>query len=111
MGSAYLSEDVSDGAPRQKEVLREEINIIGIPDLYISERKDRAKRYAEKHDRVLAEVLLDWWQKENAATKRRYGVETPKRSSAAPPDSPPPESFDVDDFFAAALAKARNHSG
>ena len=111
MGSACLSEEVSDGAPRQKEVFKEEINIIGIPDRYISERKDRAKWYAEKHERVLAEVLLDWWQKENAATKRRYGVETPKRSSTAPTDQPPPESFDVDDFFAAALAKARNQGG
>ena len=108
MGSATLSEDVSDDAPRQRKVLKE-INVLGVPELYISERKDRIERYAAKHGRELSEVVLDWWQKENAATKRRYGVETPKRSAAtgSSSDQPPPESFDVDDFFAAALEKSR----
>ena len=112
MGSATLSEDVSDGAPRKRKVLKSDFHLVGVPDRYISERKERIEKYANDHGLELSEVILDWWQKESAATKRRYGVETPKRTAGAgaSADQPPPESFDLDEFFAAALEKSRRRA-
>lgn len=111
-GSANLSEAVSDCAPRVCEVL----NIVsipeGVPERYISERLDRIKSFADKRGRRADEVIKEWWEKENAATKRRYGVETPKRwTPPAPPTASQPEAtfstFDVDDFFAASLQRTQ----
>ena len=104
-GSApSLSEDVSDQAPQEKEL---DIGFLmgrGVPESYIHERRARVHLYAAKNGKEESEVFLEWWQKENLATKRRYGYQPWKSGSAS---ERPPESFSTDAFFADALRRSR----
>jgi len=106
-GSAFhLSEAVSDDAPRERDRYKKELISEGIPERYIAEREARADSYALKHGKNIESVLREWWAKENLGTKKRYGYEPPK-PEPLPPGYFSESSFDVDEFFAAALERSR----
>lgn len=66
---------------------------------YAEERRERAAQYASAHGKKTEDVLRLWWSADRA--DRRKGKALPQRAS------PPSEcSFDVDRFFAAALARS-----
>ena len=97
-----MPEKQSDGGGASDKTELEEIPR-GIPESYIAERLERLRAFASKSGRSVAEVAAEWWSRESGAVKRRHG----KRAGAVK-EMPPPESFDVDDFFAAALTRSRS---
>ena len=70
---------------------------LGVPAAYLREREERAAAYGRIHNQRAAEVLLSWWQKDHASRKG-----TP-RASPEPRDVQ--KSYDLDEFFEAALAR------
>lgn len=75
----------------------------GIPEAYVTERRDRAVKYARSRGRSLSELLLDWWQTDRTRLPwKQCSATVAKPSGVVLPSS----SFDTDDFFQAAL----NHS-
>ncbi len=86
----------------------------GVPLAYIEERLSRAAEYAAKTDNIAYNVLLDWWMTDrthapwNTSHGRYQGTyrESYRREQETPPHSKP-VSFDVEDFFQAALAHAQ----
>ena len=116
-----ISEPVSDLAP-----LTEEDRIVllqkGIPSRYVAEREARATDYARSHGDTALNVLLSWWQSDRLSPK--YAEPQRAEYPSAPRPSPPPpvsngikekawkeasvgdRSFDVNDFFAAAVMRS-----
>ena len=103
VSAGELSEQSSAAPPFKEDLNNNLLFLKGVPDAYISERRKRAEAYAAKKGRDLSSVLSEWWEKENAATKRRYGA-VPVRQKELPPEGG--SSFDVDEFFAAAVARS-----
>ena len=68
---------------------------LGVPREYVEERRERAHAYAELHGRRAEDVLLAWWQEDQK--KRTH-------KKRAPPN--PNKSYDLEDFFEAALARS-----
>ena len=60
----------------------------GVSRKYLEERQHRAEDYAMLHKRPVTSVLREWWERD----KNTY--------------SEPVQSFDTDDFFAAALKRS-----
>jgi len=68
----------------------------GVPADYIREREARALRFAKERGRTAFSLLLEWW-------KRDRPITVPLKKTARPTPPPSPSSFDVDDFWNAAI--------
>ena len=72
----------------------------GLPLSYIEEREDRAFQFAEKCGRTAFSLLLEWWKQDRPSTALQ------KKNTRATPQ-PNPSSFDVEDFWNAAIEASR----
>ena len=85
--------------PPLSEQEKEELKEKGVPLDYVTLRLERARAYAKKHRISVTVVLWEWWQQDQHT--RRTPV-------CAPPASPVPQnpnkSYDLDDFWQAAVA-------
>ncbi len=119
--SPSMAPPATPSAPQEngtRELLDEEerwsLQSKGVPLAYIEERLSRAAEYAAKTDNVPYNVLLDWWMTDrthvpwNTSHGRYQGTyrDSYRREQETPPHSKP-VSFDVEDFFQAALAHAQ----
>ena len=82
---------------------KQELKGLGVPLDYISPRQSRALSYAQASGKKVTDVLLSWWRED-------------QRKKAPPPRKAPPKSenksYDIDDFFQAALTRSnRNLAG
>ena len=97
-GSASC-ESASAQAPNAPLLTQEEESLLlekQIPAAYIQARQARASLYAAKTAQSLSDVLLLWWNTDR--------TQKPWNQSASPPHSSTlGNSFDADDFLAAAL--------
>ena len=85
------------------EYEKQELKGLGVPLDYISPRQSRALSYAQASGKKVTDVLLSWWRED-------------QRKKAPPPRKAPPKSenksYDIDDFFQAALTRSnRNLAG
>jgi hypothetical protein len=76
---------------KERQFLMEE----GLPAAYLDARGTRAAEFASRCRRDVLDVLCEWWKKD----KRSFTAT--QKAEAASKES----SFDVDDFFQAALAR------
>ena len=88
--------DLGSALPRSADIEAEEkaLEAMGIPLDYAKERWERARVYGALHGQGVREVLLSWWREDERRKKPSH-----KRS-------PPPmenKSYDLEDFFQAAL--------
>ena len=75
----------------------------GVPEEYVNDRLARAEEWAARHHLSIADILLGWWGEDKVAEalkKTRLEKEAEQKRQKENENS----SFDVDDFFAAALA-------
>ena len=97
--TAFCFESVSptSSALCSAEIQTEEQDLfaLGVPREYVEERRERAHAYAELHGKRAEDVLLAWWQEDQKKCTHK------KR---APPN--PNKSYDLEDFFEAALARS-----
>ena len=76
---------------------KQELKGLGVPLDYISLRQSRALSYAQASGKKVTDVLLSWWRED--------------QRKKAPPKSEN-KSYDIDDFFQAALTRSnRNLAG
>ena len=77
---------------RLSEIDRGELTARGVAAAYIDQKLERATAYAKQRNRSVKSVLFLWWNTD----KRRYLSATESRHE---------KSYDLDDFFAAALQR------
>ena len=83
-------------AAPQEEKEKEELVRMGVPRDYLNARWNRARSYARSHGGSVKDTLLSWWQEDQT-----------RRTSPPSTSSPSPnKSYDLDDFFEAALARS-----
>ncbi len=75
----------------------------GIPEAYVTERRDRAVKHARSRGCTLSALLLEWWQTDRTRPPWNQYSSKASAPAVAPLFS---SSFETDDFFQAAL----NHS-
>ena len=80
---------------REKTALQKE----GIPEDYALPRLGRARAFAAQRGRQVAAVLSEWWKKD-----RTHSRDRPFSHDHSIATSSVEKSYDVDDFFEAALA-------
>ena len=119
--SEEISDPISDFAPLTEED-REVLLKKGIPSAYVAEREERAADYAREHGDTALNVLISWWQSDRLSPKyaerQRADFHTAPRASPRTPfvsdrigekdrkgNSVGDRSFDVNDFFAMAVAR------
>ena len=90
----------SSTAPPLSEEERQALLLKGISEAYINERLQRAEAYALRHQKPVFDVLCDWW-KEDKTKQPRQSAKTGDIGN----------SFDIDDFFQAALKKSYAENG
>ena len=102
--TAFCFESVppTDSAPCSADIQTEEQDLfaLGVPREYVEERRERAHAYAELHGKRAEDVLLAWWQEDQ---KKHI------HKKRAPPN--PNKSYDLEDFFEAALARSYESLG
>ena len=78
---------------------KEELRKKGVPLDYVTLRLARARAYAKRRGLSVTVVLWEWWQRDRLRRPRQ---------TTAPRWDPPSEnkSYDVDDFFQAALERS-----
>jgi hypothetical protein len=82
----------------------------GVEEDYVTERWERAKAYAEQSDRLVSEVLLEWWKQDRkppqTASRNRWG-----KSAKSPAKEPKGGCTlgnsipDTDEFFLASIRR------
>ena len=97
--SAVVSDKLSEHLSEKKEVFKKEFiydeeRLSGIPKEYIRARIERAAEYAKERGIELCAVLAEWWQKDSRS---------PPRASRSKDRGAGQKSYDIDDFFEAAL--------
>jgi hypothetical protein len=85
----------SSTAPPLSEEERQALLTKGIPEVYINERLQRAEAYALQRQNTVFDVLCKWWE----ADKMKQPRQSDKTGDLG-------NSFDIDDFFQAALEKS-----
>ena len=82
---------------QEKTALQKE----GIPEDYALPRLERARAFAARRGRQVTAVLSEWWKKDRSHTRDRpfSFIQNTATSSVE-------KSYDVDDFFEAALARS-----
>ena len=94
---------LSPKAPPPPEELWEELKEKGVPIQYAEARMERAVYFARIERKRVADLLYEWWQNDKLGTPSNQ----PRRASASPP--PPPtghKSYDLEEFWEAALARS-----
>ena len=92
----------SPRAPRLTEEELEKLLLEGVESDYIREREERAVLFAKRGGEEVVDVLGRWWQEDRRGRSRRgTGRETKKVTGYVLE-----KSYDVDEFFAAACARA-----
>ena len=71
----------------------------GVPEDYLRRQSIRASEYAGEQ-KPLAEILWDWWQRDRRMPRQR-----------AVPVRPEHKSYDLEEFWQAALTRAENDLG
>ena len=89
IGKDRLGEGRENGTHPLTESEKEILVSEGISESYIEEREHRAYDYALSHKRAPMSVMREWW----ASDKDKYAA-------------PSAGSFEIDDFFEAAVAKS-----
>lgn len=84
--------------PPPPENIWEELRALSVPLSYAEDRLERAEYFASVERKRVSEVIYEWWQKDRCGT--------PPNKSASPPSSSLPKTYDVDDFFQAALQRS-----
>ena len=86
--------------PPPPQNMLEELRELGVPLYYAEERLERAEYFAEKEHKSVTKLLSEWWENDRQGTP-------PNRTTTAL--SPPPnhqKTYDIDEFFQAALERA-----
>ena len=84
--------------PPLSETDREVLKVKGIPVSYAEERWGRAREFAMRQKRGTTEILAEWWQKDRLHHKK-------------PRDGLVPKTYDLEDFFQAALERSYAEMG
>ena len=79
-----------------REKFWEELMELGVPSSYAEARLARAYHFARTTKRSISEILYEWWQEDKQGS--------PKNAEPPPPDRQ--KSYDLEDFFQAALARS-----
>jgi hypothetical protein len=88
-------------APQLTSEERERLLSKGLPSRYLDERVERASEYAAKNGGYVYDVLMEWWKTDRA--RAPWNVSQTKYGKSADVGV---DSFDIDDFFQAALRKS-----
>lgn len=80
---------------REKSELKER----GVPLDYVTLRLDRARAYAKKHRISVTVVLWEWWQKDRPSRHSPVAAHPPTTADSE-------KSYDLDDFWQAALERS-----
>jgi hypothetical protein len=83
---------------REKQELKER----GVPLDYVTLRLERARAYAKKHRISVSVVLWEWWQQDQHS--RRAPTAARSQSPVSPEQSN--KSYDLDDFWQAAVERS-----
>ena len=86
--------------PPLSEDERAELAELGIPLSYAEERRERAEHFAKFQKKRVIEILSDWWETD------RHRTPPNQRPSAAPPPPSEHKSYDLDEFWEAALRRS-----
>ncbi|MBO5938361.1 MAG: hypothetical protein J6Q82_02530 [Clostridia bacterium] len=86
--------------PPPPEEIWEELREIGIPTAYAEERLERAEYFARVEKKRVVDILYEWWQVD------RYGTPSNKKSLSKESVSSENKSYDLEEFFEAALQRA-----
>ena len=87
--------------PPLSEQEKRELGEKGVPLDYVTLRLDRARAYAKKHRIATTVVLWEWWQQDHHQ----------RRTASAPPPDNPNKSYDLDDFWQAAVERSYRELG
>ena len=87
-------------APQLSLEERERLLSKGLPSRYLDERVERASEYAAKNGGYVYDVLMEWWKTDRA--RAPWNISQTEHGRTADIGS----SFDIDDFFQAALRKS-----
>ena len=79
-----------------REKFWEELMELGVPSSYAEARLARAYHFARTTKRSISEILYEWWQEDKQGS--------PKNAEPPPPDRQ--KTYDLEDFFQAALARS-----
>ena len=88
-------------APQLTSEERERLLSKGLPSRYLDERVERASEYAAKNGGYVYDVLMEWWKTDRA--RAPWNVSQTEYGKSADVGF---DSFDIDDFFQAALRKS-----
>ena len=88
--------------PSLSEHEKSELKKKGVPLDYVTLRLARARDYAKRHRIAVAVVLWEWWQQDQ---------HTRHRATEPPRESEESKTYDVDDFFQAALERSYRELG
>lgn len=99
--------------PRLTEEEKKELLSGGLTEDYINKRLLRAASFAELQGKPIRQILWEWWEQDRRSTPPpktksqafAYSKSTPAMS-ATPFFSSLPKTYDLDDFFQAALNRA-----
>lgn len=95
VSGAEIRQEPPSTAPPLSEEERQKLLTKGVPADYISRRLGRAEDYALKNQKRVFDVLCNWWE-EDKTKQPRQSDKTGYLGN----------SFDIDDFFQAALKKS-----
>ena len=87
-------------APQLTSEERERLLSKGLPSRYLDERVERASEYAAKNGSYVYDVLMEWWKTDRA--RAPWNISQTEHGRTADIGS----SFDIDDFFQAALNRS-----
>ena len=96
-GMVSLSSKAPPPPPEEREKFWKELMELGVPSSYAEARLARAYHFARTTGRSVSEILYEWWQEDKQGTPPNAAV------------SPPPntqKTYDLEDFFQAALARS-----
>lgn len=95
---AEMHQESLSTAPPLSEADRNQLLSEGVPNKYIEEaRVKRAEEYARKHRKRTVEVLRAWWEQERKKTQARGEGDLGN-------------SYNTDDFFAAAVKRSQHEN-
>ena len=86
--------------PRLTREEKERLLATGLPRAYLEKRESRAVLYGEKQGRSGEEILLDWWREDR---KEKRWISAPQKRDTSETGG---KSYDVEDFWQAALEKS-----
>ena len=89
--------DGSAGVRHLSEAEKKDLISFGVPAAYVKEREARAEEYAALHGKSVFDVLLSWWREDRGVNRK------PRREADEVREIP--KSYDLDEFFEAAIRR------